>query len=104
MIFAMAYEILIKNGTVIGGTASLTRRADVTIAMGKIVELAALSGNPYRTINADRLLLGEGDVVASWSGWLEAALREPDLGRNRGLGEGRQGDEEEKQARHGYPP
>ncbi len=35
---------------------------------------------------------------------VEARLCEPDLRRDRRLGEGRQGDEEEKQVRHGHLP
>src|SRR5712664_225976 len=62
MISAMAYDILIKSGTVIDGTGAQARRADVGIAGGKIVEVGVLSGSARRTIDADRLVVAPGFI------------------------------------------
>src|SRR5882762_5008063 len=58
----MAYDILIKNGTVIDGTGAPARRADVGIAGGKIVEVGELSGAARRTIDADGLVVAPGFI------------------------------------------
>src|SRR5436853_7719889 len=58
----MAYDILIKNGTVIDGMGVPARRVDVGIARGKIVEVGALSGPARRTIDADGLVVAPGFI------------------------------------------
>src|SRR6266849_9288056 len=58
----MPYDILIRNGTVIDGTGVPTRRADVGIAGGKIVEVGALSSGARRTIDADGLVVAPGFI------------------------------------------
>src|SRR5437773_11255935 len=58
----MAYDILIKSGTVIDGTGAPARRADVGIADGKIIELGALSGSARRTVDADGLVVAPGII------------------------------------------
>jgi N-acyl-D-amino-acid deacylase len=58
----MALDILIKNGTVVDGTGTLARRADVGIADGNIVEVGALSGNARRTIDAEGLVVAPGFI------------------------------------------
>src|SRR5882762_10060773 len=58
----MAYDILIKNGTVIDGTGAPARRASVGITGGKIVEVGVLSGVVRRTIDADGLVVAPGFI------------------------------------------
>src|SRR6266403_4106269 len=58
----MAYDILIKNGTLIDGTGAPARRADVGIAGGKIVEVGELSGAARKTIDADGLVVAPGFI------------------------------------------
>src|SRR5437899_1499588 len=58
----MAYDILIKNGTVIDGTGAPARRADVGIVGGKIVEVGELSGAARKTIDADGLVVAPGFI------------------------------------------
>ena len=43
----MAYELLIKNGTVVDGTGAARYHADIGVAQGRIVEIA-----PTGTLNA----------------------------------------------------
>ena len=58
----MALDVLIKNGTVVDGTGTRARRADVGIADGNIVEVGALSGNARRTIDAEGLVVAPGFI------------------------------------------
>src|SRR5688500_9228232 len=57
----MAYDLLVKNGTLIDGTGAPARRADVGIAGGKIVQVGNLSG-ARTTIDADGLALAPGFI------------------------------------------
>src|SRR5213076_8402 len=74
----MAYDILIKNGTLIDGTGAPARRVDVGIADGKIVEVGAISGNARRTVDASGLVVSPGfidphthyDAQICWDGGL----------------------------------
>src|SRR5687768_14384273 len=52
----MAYDLLIRNGTVVDGTGAKRYRADVAIADGKVTEGAR------RTIDADGLVVAPGFV------------------------------------------
>src|SRR6266513_575785 len=58
----MAYDILIKSGTVVDGTGAPAGRADVAIAGGKIVEVGALSAHARRTIDAEALVVAPGFI------------------------------------------
>src|SRR5215467_5138075 len=58
----MAYDLLIKNGTLVDGTGAPARRADVGIAGGKIVEVGELKGAAKRTIDADGLVVAPGFI------------------------------------------
>jgi len=59
----MAYDALIRNGTLIDGTGAPARRADVAIAGGKIVEVEQrISLDSKRTIDADGLVVAPGFI------------------------------------------
>jgi N-acyl-D-aspartate/D-glutamate deacylase len=58
----MAYDLLIKNGTVVDGTGSAAKRADVAIKDGKIAEIGKISDGARRTIDADGLVVTPGFV------------------------------------------
>ena len=54
----MAYELLIKNGTVVDGTGVARYQADIGVAQGRIVEIAqtgTLGGRP-RVLTASDLM------------------------------------------------
>ncbi len=59
----MAFDLLIKNGTVVDGTGSPRYQADVGIADGKIVEVGkGLAGKAHRVIDASNLIVSPGFV------------------------------------------
>ena len=58
----MAYDIVIKNGTVIDGTGSQQRHADVAIQGDRIAEIGTVSGAAKRTIDAAGKLVTPGFV------------------------------------------
>ncbi|HEX7784610.1 MAG TPA: amidohydrolase family protein [Methylomirabilota bacterium] len=58
----MAYDLLLKSGTVIDGSGTPATRADVGIAGGKIREIGALSGATGRTIDASGLVVAPGFI------------------------------------------
>jgi N-acyl-D-aspartate/D-glutamate deacylase len=58
----MAYDLLIKNGSVIDGTGAPARRADIGISDGKISEIGKLSSPARRTIDAGDLVVAPGFI------------------------------------------
>jgi N-acyl-D-aspartate/D-glutamate deacylase len=58
----MAYDLLIKNGTVIDGTGAPGRRADVAIAGGKIAEIGKIADGAARVVDADGLVVSPGFI------------------------------------------
>ena len=59
----MAFDLLIKNGTVVDGTGAPADKADVAIAGGKIVEVGKkLVGKAHRVIDASNLIVTPGFV------------------------------------------
>ena len=49
----MAYDVVIKNGTVVDGTGREPYRADVAIQGDRIAEIGTITEAGKRTINAD---------------------------------------------------
>jgi N-acyl-D-amino-acid deacylase len=58
----MAYDLLIRNGTVVDGTGAERKRADIAIAAGKIAEIGKISASAKRVINASELVVAPGFI------------------------------------------
>src|SRR5437660_10058286 len=58
----MAYDLLIKNGTVVDGTGIAQRIADVGVADGKIGEIGKITDSARRTVDASDLIVAPGFV------------------------------------------
>src|SRR5580700_5127252 len=58
----MSYDLLIKNGTVVDGTGSKPRRADVAIAAGKVAEIGKVVDGAKKVIDASDLIVAPGFV------------------------------------------
>jgi len=58
----VAFETLIKNGSLVDGTGAPARRADIGITGGKIVEIGKPSGPAKRVIDASGLTVAPGFI------------------------------------------
>ena len=58
----MEYDLLIKNGSVIDGTGSATRQADLGIKDGIIVSIGQVEGDALETIDAKDLVVSPGFI------------------------------------------
>jgi N-acyl-D-aspartate/D-glutamate deacylase len=58
----MSYDLLIKNGTIVDGTGTAPRRADVAVANGKIAEIGKISEGAKRLVDASDLVVAPGFV------------------------------------------
>jgi N-acyl-D-amino-acid deacylase len=58
----MAYDLIIRNGTVIDGTGAAGQRADVAIASGKVAEIGKVTEGARRTVDASDLIVAPGFV------------------------------------------
>ena len=58
----MAFDLVIRNGTLVDGTGSAARRADVAVQDGVIAELGQVSGAADRVIDASDLVVAPGFV------------------------------------------
>jgi N-acyl-D-amino-acid deacylase len=58
----MAYDLLIKNGTVVDGTGAPGRRADIAIAQGKIAEIGQIRDGAAKVIDAGDCVVAPGFV------------------------------------------
>lgn len=58
----MAYDLLLKNGTVVDGTGAPRFRADVAVAGDRIAEIGKISEGAKRVIDASDLIVSPGFV------------------------------------------
>jgi len=58
----MAFDLVIKNGSLVDGTGSAARRADVAVQNGVIAEVGQVSGGADRVIDASDLVVAPGFV------------------------------------------
>src|SRR5258708_4831975 len=58
----MAYDLLIKNGTVIDGTGAPRRHADIAVKGGKIAEIGKITDGATKTIDAADCIVSPGFV------------------------------------------
>ena len=58
----MAYDLLIKNGTVIDGTGAPRRQADVAVMDGKIAEIGKIKDGANKTIDAAGCVVAPGFI------------------------------------------
>ena len=58
----MEYDLLIKNGSVIDGTGSATKQADLGIKDGVIVSMGQVEGDALETIDAKDLVVSPGFI------------------------------------------
>ncbi|HEX6441129.1 MAG TPA: amidohydrolase family protein [Stellaceae bacterium] len=58
----MAYDLLIKNGTVIDGTGAPCRRGDIAVKDGKIADIGRVVDGAAKTIDADGLIVAPGFI------------------------------------------
>jgi len=58
----MAYDLLIKNGTVVDGTGAPRRQADVAVSDGRIVEIGKITDSAAKVIDASDLIVTPGFI------------------------------------------
>ena len=58
----MAFDLLIRGGTLVDGTGAAARTADVAVKDGRIVEVGRVTGSAARTLDADGLTVTPGFV------------------------------------------
>src|SRR5882672_902131 len=59
---SMAYDLLIKNGTVVDGTGAPQMRADIAVSGDRIVEIGNIKEGAKRVIDASDLIVSPGFV------------------------------------------
>ena len=58
----MAYDLVIKNGTLVDGTGAPARQADVAIVDGKIAEIGRVTSGAATVIDAADLVVAPGFI------------------------------------------
>ncbi len=74
----MSYDMIIRGGTVVDGSGSPARTADIAVQDGFITEVGRIDGAARRTIDADGLTVTPGfvdvhihfDGQATWDPYL----------------------------------
>ncbi len=74
----MAFDLVIRGGTLVDGTGGPARTADVAVSGGRIAEVGRVTGAARQVIDADGLLVTPGfvdihthyDGQATWDPWL----------------------------------
>src|ERR1700690_3288373 len=64
------HELIVRGGTLVDGTGSAARTADVAVDDGRITEVGIVGGSATRTIDADGLLVTPGwvDIHSHYDG------------------------------------
>ena len=60
----MAFDLVVRNGTVVDGSGGPRQRADVAISNGRIVAIGKIDGNAREEIDAEGLIVAPGFVDA----------------------------------------
>ena len=58
----MAYDVLIRNGTIVDGTGTARYHADVAVQNGQIVDIGTIRDSAARTIDASGLMVAPGFI------------------------------------------
>jgi len=58
----MAYDLIIRNGTIVDGTGAPRRRADITISHGRIAEIGQCQDSARRVLDASDLIVTPGFI------------------------------------------
>src|SRR5262245_49174489 len=58
----MAYDLLIRNGTIVDGSGARAVRTDLAVSAGRIVEMGVISGGAARVIDASDLIVAPGFI------------------------------------------
>ena len=58
----MAYDLLIKNGSIIDGTGAPARHGDIAISDGRLVAIGEASGSACRIIDASDCVVAPGFI------------------------------------------
>jgi N-acyl-D-amino-acid deacylase len=58
----LPYDLLIKNGTVVDGTGTAARHADLAVSAGKIVAIGKVDGSAKQTIDAADCVVAPGFI------------------------------------------
>src|ERR671936_468213 len=58
----MAYDLLIRNGTIVDGSGARAFRADLAVSAGRVAEMGAVSGGAARVIDAAELIVAPGFI------------------------------------------
>ncbi len=74
----MTFDLIIRNGTLIDGTNTPRRRADVAVTQGRVMEIGVIHGTAREEINAQGRIVAPGFIDAHTHDDL-AVLAEPDM-------------------------
>src|SRR5690242_3496902 len=58
----MAYDLIIKNGTVVDGTGAAPKHADVGVIGGRIAQIGKITESAQMTIEASDLIVSPGFI------------------------------------------